>query len=238
MDQTTRLSDKEVSAVLARAVELQKRDLAPREGDGRLTVAELESIAKESGIDPEYLRLALAEKHLAPGAAAPGERAGGMPRFVETSLATDGELSPEAFEDLTLRLPAIANEPGSVQILGKAIVFNRDHNAFTTNYGVPFSVSVRNREGKTLIQTRENLGIWARATIWSLALAPVPLGALSGGLLGGGLLGTLAGGLAAGALGYALARPYWKWYWNSRKRKHDRLVNDLLREIRARPAAR
>src|SRR5690554_748334 len=56
-------STKEIKTLFERATELQKnQNASPDEG---LTLEELEQIAADSGIDPNYIRQAITEQHIA-----------------------------------------------------------------------------------------------------------------------------------------------------------------------------
>ena len=231
MDNEKTYSDKEIGDILSRAVELQNKDLVLDRS--RIKLADLESIAKESGIDPEYVRLALSQPKARSTRKNPGDMPGGMPRLVETSAAIDEDLNADRMEYLSTRISGIMEEPGNLQIVGRTLVWTRDHNAFNMNTGIPFSMIIRNRNGKTLVETRESVGMWAIASIMSIALLsgifilPIPLFL--------GLRGLIlpAFGLCGLVLGYFAGRAYWKNYWNRRKRKHDRLVSEVLGEIQA-----
>jgi hypothetical protein len=56
-----RYGDKEVGLILRRATEFQRQEPASAAEGGGLTLAELEEIAAEAGIDPRHLRRAASE---------------------------------------------------------------------------------------------------------------------------------------------------------------------------------
>ncbi len=238
MDSEKTYNDKEISTILERAVELQNKDLVLDRS--RIRLSDLENIAKESGIDPEYIRLAINEPQMRSVRKNKGDNPGGMPRFVETAVTIDEDLNADRLEDLSTRISAIMEEPGNLQMLGRTLVWTRDHNAVSMNTGVPFSITIRNRNGKTLIEARENVGMWAKANILALAgLAGAPLGFGASlvlglnGIVDLGILGMPALILGGMALAYFPARAYWKYYWNKRKRKHEQIVGQVREEILA-----
>lgn len=222
-----RYSDEEVARLLKRATELQRYDPVQPTRDG-LTLGELESIAREAGIDPSLLRRAANELDGEP------RRSGFAPVFLgdETTLVVErtfeGELSPDRLEELVPIVNAAANATGQLSSVGRTLNFSS-----TTGGNHPRSIQimVSSRNGETRLRIEERYG-------------PVA-GALFGGILGGGggglgfglglaigqSLGSLALSIAlpAGAVGgaYLLARTIYRKVVGDRRKAATRLVEQV-----------
>lgn len=97
-------SEREVTALLERAAELQAQ--AARQADGRpgLTLDELAAIADESGLDPALLRQAAAELDAPQGTPLVTPHAGTTSTHIYVERRVPGSLSPEAWEDTVMEL--------------------------------------------------------------------------------------------------------------------------------------
>lgn len=104
MEAERRLSDAEVTAVLARAA-----DVSAQQG---LTVAQVQEIAREVGLAPDAVRRALAES--ATGALRPAtlKRSLGLPVGVNKDVILPGVLTDEAWDVLVSTLRATFNAHG------------------------------------------------------------------------------------------------------------------------------
>lgn len=91
----------EVAALLERAAELQREGKKYSKETG-LTLSELETIAKESGIDPSHIREAAFE--LAQPRRAPVQKSTGMGNQVIIERTVRAELTPELIEDVVSEL--------------------------------------------------------------------------------------------------------------------------------------
>ena len=99
-----RFDDEEVSLILRRAAELQEAQ--PGAESSGMTLADLEEVAREAGLDPSLVRRAAAEVGDAGGAGSPaapltgGSRFLGAPTVLRAERIVDGELPVAEFEAL------------------------------------------------------------------------------------------------------------------------------------------
>ena len=173
-DHHARYSEDEVALILRRAAELQTRPPGGEAADG-LTLATLEEIAREAGLDPMLVRRAAAEVEDR-RAAVPVHRALGAPAraIVERRLAV--EPTRHAYEVLVAELRRTFGTPGETSSLGRTVAWSSAHPGIRQ-----ITVTVVPRESGTVLRVDESF-------------AP----------LAGGLFGGIVGGLGGGGLGAAL----------------------------------
>jgi hypothetical protein len=178
-----RFDDEEVARILERAAELEHRaPLAPPEISG-MTLAQLEQVAAEAGIDPQHVRdaaVALERETRTP--ALPGASLLGAPMRLELERTVEGEIPAGAYEALPETIRATIPNPGYVSTLGKSFEWN------SANPQRALRVTVTPRAGRTVIRIEERFGNL--------------VGGLFGGIVGG--VGGGGGGTAMGVIGGAL----------------------------------
>ncbi len=224
-----RYTDKEVSRILRRATELQRGEPGAPNPSG-LTLAELEEVALEAGIDPRYLKRAAAEIESG-SAASLGEKLVGAPLSFVIERTVAGELPPSEFEALVPELQAATLGQGSASAVGKTLTWTSRSDSTSSSQ----QVLITSREGHTTIRIEERFTGMA--------------GGLFGGFLGGigGGLGLGAGGALAGVLGsvavgialpvvaiggaYYAARSLFAGHVRKRRRKMEELMDRLLRHV-------
>ena len=177
-----RYSEKEVGLILRRATEFQRSEPSVADPTG-LTLAELEEVASEVGIDPAYLRRAAAELEVG-AASGPWERLLGAPIAFVLERTIPGELPESSFEELVPMMQAATVGQGNASAVGKTLTWSSRSDTNTSSQ----QVLVTCRDGETLIRVEERLAGFA--------------GGLFGGLMGGGGVGVGIG--VGGALGTAL----------------------------------
>jgi hypothetical protein len=222
-----RYGDKEVGLILKRAAELQRQEPAAAAEGGGLSLAELEEIGAEAGIDPRLLRRA-AEELEASGAAFAGEgaaRALGAPIAIKYERVLSGEFPESEFERLVPEIQRAADGLGQAGVLGRTLTWQ----STSRNNERTLHVSISSRDGKTRILIEERLGQMA--------------GQLFGGLMGGlgGGMGLGVGlGVGIGALGSAVFAVAWpigaitgsyllaRSIYRTSVRRRQRALRDLL----------
>lgn len=183
-DAARRFGEKDVAVILRRAAELQHRDpVAVTEGSG-LSLADLESIAQEAGIDRRYVRRAVEELDTGPRSGAAHTFLGG-PTTLDFNRTVDGEVQADTYETLVAEIQQALGELGASSTLGRSLAWQ------STNMQRPLHVSITPREGRTEIRVQEKLGNLA--------------GGLFGGIVGG--MGGAGIGVAMGVGIGALAAP-------------------------------
>lgn len=113
-------SQKEIQGLLKKATELQKKDVLNKNEEG-LTLEEIEQIAADSGIDPVYIREALAG-----GASASGSEKKfhilGAPISIEVGREVPETMSPEEWEQVVHEARRTLQKSGGiVQKLGNSL---------------------------------------------------------------------------------------------------------------------
>jgi hypothetical protein len=192
-DPSRRYSDEEVRRLLERASELESQEAslpARREG---LTLAELEAIAGEAGIDPQLLRQAALELDSSgdPGLPAPGRASGllGAPLSLHLQRVFPAEAPNGILELLLPPIQRAADGMGQPSLVGQTLTWQ----STDSQKGRVLQVSASVGGGKTRLDIEESYGTMA--------------GNLFGGIIGGvgGGVGLGVGlGVGIGALGSAL----------------------------------
>jgi hypothetical protein len=181
-----RYSEKEVSRLLKRATELQRTTGVSPAARG-LTLAELEDIAAEAGLDPALLRQAAAELDvgsLPEAGSGIGARLAGAPLRTVIERTLPGEVPATAFAAMVPLIQMAADAPGQASQVGNTMTWQSQNPANPRS----LQILVAAHAGNTLIRIEERYG----------ALA----GGLFGGFVGGGSGVSLGvGGALAGALG-------------------------------------
>ncbi len=194
-----RFDDEEVALILRRAAELQEAQ--PGAGSQGMTLADLEEVAREAGLDPSLVRRAAAEVGDAGttgAAAAPltgGSRFLGAPTVLRAERIIDGELAVDEFETLLDEIRSTFNDVGSFSTLGRTLAWRSSPGMHGRHGGGArqINVTIVIRGGQTGIRVEESTGQFAGGLF----------GGLMGGLGGGG--GSIAMGIGIGALHSALA---------------------------------
>lgn len=177
-----RFDDREVGLIIQRAGELQKTEVA-RSDRGGMSLAELEQVAREAGLDPALVRRAAREID----APAPPKSSllAGAPTQLFYELSFEGELSVDEYEPLVAEIRRSVGEPGMVGTLGRTLTWTAADTGFGNRRSQhrQLSITVTPRDGHTTLRIEESLS------------------QLAGGVFGGGM-GGFGGG--ASGLGFGL----------------------------------
>lgn len=183
-----RFDESEVSVILRRAGEMQEAQSGSATG---MTLADLEEVAREAGLDPALVRRAAADLAVTGGAApaTPVSRFLGATTHLRYERIVDGELSADAYEVVVEEIRRALDDIGLVSTLGRTLAWRstpgmRHRRSHTRDV----SVTVVTRGGKTGIRIEES----------TTSLAGGLFGGLMGGLGGGG--GGIAMGVGIGAM--------------------------------------
>lgn len=187
-----RYGDEEVRRLLRHATELQQRDTAGRRGaigSGGITLATLQEVAAEAGIEPRYIQLA-ASRIDSPKPVGIGSAFAGTPLLIRAERVLPGELAEEGLKEMGGEIEAATDVHGSTSVIGRTMTWR---SAATDFWIRRLKVTVASRNGETRIQAREELDTYA-VTLF---------GGVAG--VGGVAFGTGVGlGVGAGVLGSAL----------------------------------
>lgn len=226
-----RFTDRETALILKRAAELEET-LAPGGAGRGLTLAEIEGIAREVGIDPERVREAAAQIASArePGGFAP---LGPHPtrkvvRAVPRRLAR-GELA-----ELIPVIEGHLQTPGTVTEALDSVQWTRKEGNAT------LQISLRPRDEETQIHVAERYEPRIRGMLHGL---PAAWGGMIGFVIGMslGLPGVLVAGMAGGwvLLGAGIGRAVWTRISRRSQKKVKQLAAVLAeRAGRSRPSSR
>ena len=97
-----RYNEKEVALIIKQASELQESASSSESSTG-MSLAELEQIAKETGLDPTLIRRAAADLDTRVTDRTPS-RFLGAPTTLRLERTIDGEVSPDEYEALVLEI--------------------------------------------------------------------------------------------------------------------------------------
>jgi hypothetical protein len=117
-DSSRTYTDREVRVILKSAVELQQRRDYGAESSGGMSLAQLEQVAIEAGLDPELIRRAAAQRDTTPAPSNHNAFLGGptqivLERVVETSI------QPAAFDQLLDVARSMTREVGEISTVGR-----------------------------------------------------------------------------------------------------------------------
>ena len=178
-----RYSEKEVALLLRRATEIQQTDPASPDSGG-LTLAELEDIAAEAGIDVGYLRTAAGElESLGPPSKESmlQEVLAGAPFTIRLEKRIPGQVQDSRLEELVPLIEMATDGHGQASAIGSTLTWSSATAGNTSSQ----QVLVQSGQGETLVRIEDRVGGLA--------------GALYGGIVGGGSgVGIGVGGAVAG----------------------------------------
>ena len=191
-DEARHYSEKEVGRLLKHATELQQLDETGGPGGhegGGMTLATLQEVAAEVGIEPRYIRLAAAriDNREASGI---GPALAGTPLVLRAEQVIPGDLQEEDYEQIVTEIQMATDVPGNASMVGRTLTWRSVTSEHQTR---SLQVTVASRNGETRIQAQERLHGYA--------------GSLYGGVVFGAGTGVGLGvgfGVGLGALGSAL----------------------------------
>jgi hypothetical protein len=222
--------DKEIARILERATELQSSE-ASVSPSGGMTLAELEEVAAEAGIDVQLVRRAALEVEAGVGEASVWERLLGERVSVTREILLPGELQEKDLEQMLAVIQSAVRDHGQPSLVGRTL---------TWQGGAPDNsrrvrVVVSSRDGQTEIRVEEGFGQLA--------------GGLFGGIVGGVGIGfgvgaglplglvvlqsaavALAAPLAIFGLTYLGVRDLYRKIVRGQREILDRLFEQLVRE--------
>jgi len=175
-----RFNEKEVALIIKRASELQQYETTSESTTG-LSLAELEQVAREAGLDPELVRRAAADLDTRVTDQTPN-RFLGAPTVLQLERTIDGEVPVEEYEPMVLEIQRQLAEVGSASTIGRSLQWTVQSAARRRASTRTVQVTVSPRNGRTTIRIEERLG----------GLAGGLFGGLMGGI-GGGTTGISAG---------------------------------------------
>lgn len=227
------LSDRQVSLILKRASELQKKESRSLQEPG-LTPSDLEKIAMEAGIDQRYIRKAISEMEEGSlkGNKSLRERfLGNNPRII-LKEEIPIEIPVTLYENLIPVLQKTAHISGNHSLIGNTFTWNVD------NYqtGQFIHVMITGKNGKTNIEIESNLSQVAGGLFGGImgglgGGAGISLGVSIGIAATGSLLFTILFPIGAIGVSYFLARVIFKAISTSHQKKMNKIMKAIVKEI-------
>jgi hypothetical protein len=185
-------SEEQIQSLLNRATQLHMQDEGDKPG---LTLKDLEHIAADTGVPPQYLREAL---HEADNHVSVRDVSGHTKTHVYVDQVIPGELTDDEWEQVVLRLrKEWSNDMG--EAYGMGAIYGRGVTEelgktrewrHTTSLGVVTTVTIRSSEGKQFLNIQRRVGLSSPRME---------------GLAYGGLLAVLVAGMGGAMLGSPLA---------------------------------
>ena len=171
-----KFNDEEVALIIKRAAELQQTQQAEEEPSNTMTLAEVEQIAREAGIDPKLIRQAAHGLERPAEIARPSPWLGAPTRLVFERVI-DGEVPVDDFEPIINEIRRTFADNGIPSVLGKTLAWTSSYQGGRRGNNVRMvNVSVVPRSGATTVRVEEEIRNIAAAVF--------------GGLVGGGGGGT------------------------------------------------
>ena len=235
-DPPRRYGDTEVSRLLKYATELQQSDEGREAGGhegGGMTLATLQEVAAEAGIEPRYVQLAAARIDRAEPAGLASSLAG-TPLLVRGERIVPGELREENFEQIVTEIQMAIDVPGNASMIGRTLTWRSVTSEHQTR---SLQVTVASRNGETRIQAEERLhgqaGVLHGGVVGGAGMGVgfgvgfgVGLGALGSAFFAGAFPVTLIGGL------YLAMRQVMKSIGRKRRAEVDELVDRIARYVK------
>jgi hypothetical protein len=177
----------EVQEILQRAARLEQKKQLERP---MLSVNEIETIARESGLDPAMVRRAITEFEAKRGEDSLGARLAGAPLKRVFEREVEGEITTDVHEVLAAEIRSVmAGQASTSQVasLGRSLTWTG------FGRGGVIELNVFPRDGKTVIRIDANMGQFA------------------GGIFGG-LIGGIGGGLGSNVAWILPTAGHLPWY--------------------------
>lgn len=225
-----RYGDREIAKILKRAAQMQRESPARPDPSG-LTLAELEEIAEEAGIDVDNLRLAVAEVDTIPDDSLE-TRFLGAPLTQRLERTIPGELPSDAFGSLVPILQTESGMTGQASTVGNTLTWA---STSSNNAARTLSILVVAENGETLLKLEERstqaaIGFHVGFSSGGLGFAipaGIGLGATAGIAIG------LGAGLGVGGAFYLIGRTLYKLTTNHRRRRVQVMFDKLADRIAA-----
>lgn len=139
--------NKEISAIIRRAIELKQHQARDRDGISRtgkeegVTIEDLQQVAAELGIEPEYV-LTAAQELANEGKIQIAKGVLGAPGFIGIEHTVDGVISENTWDELLAEIRRVVGEMGRAEKIGDSLEWRGSHT----------HVTIGTRDNKTVIR--------------------------------------------------------------------------------------
>lgn len=171
-----RYTEEETALVLKRAAELAAHSPSSSEARG-MTLAEIEQVGREAGIDKALVRRAAKELQRPIQTGSHSAFLGG-PTMIRIERIIEGEVPERVYEFLVEEIRAQLGEMGNASTLGRSLAWTTGPVMQGSTSTRAVNVSVTPRNGQTTLRVEEKLSL----------LAGQWFGGILGGLGGGGVI--------------------------------------------------
>jgi tetrahydromethanopterin S-methyltransferase subunit F len=230
-------SEDEMAALLERAAELQATAARANDRGNGLTLAELEAIAEEAGLQPAHLRQA-AEEMDRVGPSLLGKNTSTTTTHIHVEQWVEGALTPEASEEVVAELRQRFDSDlgslmgsgiygsGTVEQVGRSLEWKH-----ISALGIETRVHLRPRDEKVQVKLSQRVGL-ASTKVESIAYGMILAGILA--LILGAVLSSTDAGVFAFAAMLAAAIPsigYADRKWRQKKHRELEALGDKVAEL-------
>jgi hypothetical protein len=230
MNDTRRFDDEAAGEVLRRAAELQHESSVPAHSGGALSAADLEQVAREAGIDPAYVRRAMAEREVD----SPETRRSpifGEVKTLELVEVLEGEVSQDSLDRMLEEIQRSFADGGDIIRTGRSATWTASRGLSSSRLSHPV-VSITPRDGQTEIRISERLDSLSSALFVGLGVAGSAVGVGISGAIGMGEFGSpvafvLMAATAVSAC-YGTARTLYTRSTRRRRRELQRLLGKMV----------
>ena len=237
-----RYTDKEVARIIKDATEIQQVE-APSESSVGLSLAELEAVAREAGLDPALVRRAALNLDTRVSEDAPSAILG-APRTLVFERTLDGEVPADEYEVMALEIQRILGGLGTASTFGRSLQWTSAPSGRRRGGLRVVQVTVAPRNGRTTIRIEEPMAQVAVALfaggLGGVGMGFMPLVSIGAGMLASSSLGptastSIAVAAGAGFLGgiFALSRFVYGRIVRSRAEKLQALMSRLADHVAA-----
>ena len=230
MNDERRFDDERVGEILRRAVELQHRGSVPAlRGDG-LSKSELERVASEAGIDPAFVRQAIAESG-SPSPETETSKLMGEVRTIEVHGLLEGEVSSDAMDRMIEEVQRTFADTSEPSYTDTSATWTGSSATASTRLS-NLMVAITARSGQTEIRITERLDSLSAVLFGALGIGGGTVGVAISGAIGMGEFGSplifAAGAVTAVGSIYTLARTLYSRSARKRRRELQRLVARMV----------
>lgn len=230
MSDTKRFDDDTAGQVLRRAAELQHESNVPvHAGDG-LSATDLEQVAHEAGIDPAYVRRAIAEA----GVSSPETRRSpvfGEVKALEVLEVLEGEVGADSMDRMLEEVQRAFADGGTVTRTGSSATWSASRTLASSRLS-SLVVAITARDGRTEVRITERLDNLSTALFVGLGFGGSAVGVAISGAVGMGEFGNplVFGAMAVAAVSgfYGAARTLYTRSTRKRRRELQRLLGRLV----------
>ena len=230
MNDQKRFDDETAGQVLRRAAELQHEAPVPVHGGDGLNAAELQQVAREAGIDPAFVRRAIAESQVS---SPETERSAflGEVKALEMFEVLEGEVSSDAVDRMLEEVQRAFADGGSVTRTGRSATWSASRTLASSRLS-SLVVAITARDGQTEIRLTERLDNLSTALFVGLGFGGSAIGVGISGAVGMGEIGNplVFAAMAVTAVSgfYGTARTLYTRSTRKRRRELQRLLGKLV----------